>query len=175
MSLTRGQQIAEDVRAYLFTNGLKQSQLTGATLAELADRTLARLDQIAAKKKRLATEEDWIKSLEEDSYIQTSGVNVRMELAACQFWCKNNEVHCTRARFNKWIARAAKDSLMHGGGKLIKPTTLRKAPENWLATLNRLFPDCVYAKGGTLEITSESDYEWDRLPKELKTQIKEAA
>lgn len=168
---TRGEHIAEEVRAYLFTNGLKQSQLTGATLAELADRCLKRLDQIAAKKKRLATEEDWIKEQEADPFLMQAGVNVRLELAAFQFWCKNNTAPATRKRFGVWLAKAARDSLQHGGGNLAKKVNPQAGPHGWLVSLNRLFPDCVYAKGGSLEITTESDYAWGRLPKELQMQI----
>lgn len=173
--MTRGEQIAEDVRQYLFTNGLKQSQLTGALLAEIADRCLKRLEQIEAKKKRLATEEDWIKSQEEDAYIVSSGVNVRMELAACQFWCKNNGCQCTRARFNKWLAKAAREALLNGGGERREQRNPNAGPAGWLTLLNRLFPECVYAKGGTLEITHESDYEWNRLDRNIRSAITEAA
>lgn len=48
-------------------------------------------------------------------------------------------------------------------------------PAGWLTLLNRLFPDCVYARGGTLEITHESDYEWNRLDQQIRAAISKAA
>ncbi len=129
--MTRGEQIAEAVRAYLFTNGLKQSQLTGAVLAELADRVLAHADAVAKKKKRLASEEDWIKELEKEPHL--AGVDVRKELAAAQFWCKNNDRQCVRRFFVNWLNRAERSAVISPGGG--KPEINRKdvyaEPPNW--------------------------------------------
>lgn len=170
--MTRGEQIAEDVRQFLFTNGLKQSQLTGALLAEIADRCLKRLEQIEAKKKRLATEESWLAECEKEP--ANEGIDVRKALADCQFWCKNNRRVCTRQTFVNWLLNPRNRTIYLKGGSE-KTVISSAAPSGWLTILNRLFPECVYAKGGTLEITHESDYEWNRLDRAIRSAITEAA
>ena len=131
---TRGERISEDVRAYLATNGLKQSQLTGAVLAELIDRRLVHEEIQARKKKRLATEEDWIKELEAEPHL--AGVNVRKELAAAQFWCKNNARQCTRKFFLKWLEKSARDAVLSPGGAApkIDRCDVYKEPPDWKAS-----------------------------------------
>jgi hypothetical protein len=113
--MSRGTRCAEDVRLWLAANGLKQSQLTALTLAEIIDHRLDEDDRIAKNKRKLVSEEAYLKSLEADPYL--AGVNIRQELAACQFWCKNNGCECSKRRFGNWIAKARKDKpLLSGGG-----------------------------------------------------------
>lgn len=160
---TFGERCAEDVRCYLNTNGLTQSKLTGATLSELIDRRLKHETIQAKKKKRLATEEDWIVELESEPHL--AGVNVRKELAAAQFWCKNNARQCTRKFFVNWLNRAEKSSVVSGGGaKSPTEKPVGQMPKEWLRKLNERYPDCTYAKGGIFEIKAETEYTWKGLP-----------
>lgn len=170
---TFGERCAEDVRCYLTTNGLTQSKLTGATLSELIDRRLKHETIQAKKKKRLATEEDWILELEKEPHL--AGVNVRKELAAAQFWCKNNSRQCTRKFFVNWLNRAEKSAIVSpGGAKTAAQKVNGHGPAGWLAKLNERYPDCVYAKGGLFEIKVEADYEWSTVPKDIREIIAEA-
>lgn len=128
---TRGECCADNVRDYLTTNGLKQSQLTGATLAEIVDRTLAHLERLDKKKKRLATEDDWIKELESEPHL--AGVEIRKQLAAAQFWCKNNARQCTRKFFVNWLNRAERSAVISPGGgqPVINRHDLYTEPKGW--------------------------------------------
>jgi hypothetical protein len=103
--MNRGEMIAEAIRSYLKENGLKQSQLTGAMVADIANRVLDHIEQQHAKGARLATEEDWVASLSKEPHL--AGVDVRRELAAAQFWCRNNRRLCSRKFFVNWLNRAA--------------------------------------------------------------------
>lgn len=163
---TRGEHIAQAIRDYLGMNNLKASSLNGRIVAEIADRTLAHLEKLDKKKKRLATEDDWIKELEAEPHLE--GVNVRKELAACQFWCKNNgPVLCTRKRFVNWLNRAEKARVVSPGGAT-QPATKVNATPGWLARLNAKFPESVYAKGGLFEVADESAYNFSQLPAEVR-------
>lgn len=168
---TRGQQIADAVRDYLFTNGLKQSQLTGTVLAEIADRVLVHIEKTSAVKKRLATEEDWIVELEREPHLE--GVNVRKELAGCQFWCKNQTppVSCTRRRFTNWLNRS--ERVVSPGGAQTKANgkTSLQGPKGWLTALNERYPDSTLARGGSFEILNETDYQWARLTADVREAI----
>lgn len=165
---TFGQRVADDVRCYLATNGLTQSKLTGAVLAELVDRRLKHETIQAAKKKRMATEEDWIIELEREPHLE--GVNVRKELAACQFWCKGRAKQCTRRVFTNWLNNASRSAVVSPGGT--KPANGDKGaprgPKGWLAALNERYPDSTLAKGGTFEIATETDYQWSRLTPDIR-------
>lgn len=115
MNPNRGQAIASAVRDYLTSNGLKQSQLTGDILAEIANRVLDHIDKQHAKQARLATEEEWIASLEKQPHLEN--VNIRRELAAAQFWCQNNRRQCTRRFFVNWLNNAVgRASIISPGG-----------------------------------------------------------
>lgn len=112
--VNRGDYIAAAVREYLKQNNMTQAKLTGSLLADIANRALDHLDRLAAKQKRLATEEDWILELEKEPHL--AGVNVRKELAAAQFWCKNNARVCTRKMFVNWLNNAGKSAVISAGG-----------------------------------------------------------
>lgn len=167
---TRGEHIAEAIREYLTGNKLKQSHLTGAAVADIADRVLKHLDQLAKKQKRLASENDWIAELETEPHL--AAVNVRHELAAAQFWCKNNSRVCTRRFFVNWLNKAERDVVLSpGGAKPRGQAVFAPGAPGWLAKLNSQFPGCVYAAGGVSEITAETDYQWGRLPLEIREQL----
>lgn len=131
---TRGELCADAVREYLFSNGLKQSQLTGAFLAEIINRTLDFQDNLLRKKKQLATEADWIAELEKEPHLQ--GVAVRKELAAAQFWCKNNARVCTRRFFVNWLNKAERSAVISpgGNGPEINRKDVYTEPPGWRAS-----------------------------------------
>jgi hypothetical protein len=116
--MTRGEHIAQNIADYLTTNGLRKAALTRALVAEIADRTLVHLEQLEKKHKRLATEEDWIKEQEKDPAMQ--GVNVRAELAAAQFWAKNNGRQCTTRFFTNWLLNPKHRVIASAGGNAEK-------------------------------------------------------
>ncbi len=167
----RGVFIADAVRQHLFTNGLKKSQLTGVMVAEVAARALDHLDRLAAKRKRLATEEEWLDEMQADPLMV--GVDVRKALANAQFYCRNNNRVCTRKMFGNWLQNPINRPILHQGGSAngSKPA-VEGAPPGWLVILNRLFPDSVLAKGGTFEIEKETDYNWSRLDLDVRRAIK---
>ncbi len=59
------------------------------------------------------TDELYIVALESEPYLK--GVDVRGQLAACQFWCKNNNAMCTKKRFARWLMKADR-IITHPGG-----------------------------------------------------------
>lgn len=174
--MTRGEYIAQAVRDFLTTNGLKQSQLTGAMLAEQADRMLAHLEKLEKKKKRLATEDEWLRDMQDDPAMV--GVDVRKALAEAQFWAKNNSRVCTRRFFCQWLLNPRNRPILNGGGQAPRQ---QKAPAvetsfpGWLAILNTLYPNSVMAKGGLFEIQVECDYEFARLEPSVRKAICEEA
>lgn len=170
--MTRGEYIAQAVRDHLTTNGLKQSQLTGKMLAELADRMLAHLEKLEKKKKRLATEDEWLREMEEDPAM--AGVDVRKALANAQFYCRNNSRICTRKFFSNWLLNDKNRPILNGGGHAPKPT---KTPNietpfpGWLKIMNDLYPNSVHSSGGLFEIKVECDYEWSRLEPAIRKAV----
>ena len=166
-----GERVAEDVRCYLNTNGLTQSKLTGAVLAELIDRRLKHETINRAKKKRLATEDDWLREVEALPHLK--GIDVRKELAKCQFWCKTNGKDCTKRRFTNWLGRADLEKIINPGGaeQPKRVNGVEHAPTGWLTILNELYPDSVLARGGLFEIKAETEPEWAKLDKSLRSAI----
>ncbi len=170
--MTRGEHIAQAVRDYLTTNGLKQSKLTGALLAEIADRTLKHLENLAAKKQRLAGEDAWIREVEALPHLQ--GIDVRKELAKCQFWCKSNNKLCSKKRFTNWLSKDDLTKLVTPGGSAErKQANGFQAPPTWLQTLNELYPDSTMARGGLFEIKNETEHEWRKLDYSIQLKIRE--
>lgn len=168
----RGEAIAGAVREYLVTNGLKQSHLTGKILAEIANRVLAHIDNVEKKKRRLASEEDWIKELEGEPHL--AGVNVRKELAAAQFWAKNNDRLCTRKFFIVWLGKAVRNVIVSPGGEKKQSLPPNVGPKGWLAKLNELHAGSTLAQGGRFEIETESDYQWQQLDAKLRDELRKA-
>lgn len=173
--MTRGEHIAQNVRDYLATNGLKKSQLTGALVAEIADRTLDHLERLTKKKKRLVSENDWIREMESDPAME--GTDVRASLAEAKFWCKNNQRDCTRRFFTNWLLNPKNRKIISGGGREEKKPLngVEHAPTGWLQVLNELYPDAVLARGGLFEIKAETDGEWAKLDKSVRLAISREA
>jgi hypothetical protein len=57
----------------------------------------------ASKKKVETTDEEWIRGLESDPGYP--GVNIRVQLARWQRWCKTHRKIPTRRRFEAWLNR----------------------------------------------------------------------
>lgn len=126
--MTFGEKCAEAVRDYLQRNGIKQSQLTGALLAELIDRVKKQEDEAGKRKKQLATEENWLREIEADPAL--AGVNVRKELAKAQFWCRHNNRACTRRFFVNWVNKAER-IVSPGGNSSVLPLDVNQEPPGW--------------------------------------------
>ncbi len=138
------------------------------------------LDELAAKefppkeKKPRATaaelDEIWLCEMENDPAMR--GVDVRGQLAAAQFWCKNNGRICTRRFMTTWLLNPKHRAVVNPGGPLGRPVVNgQTAPAGWLAKLNELFPDSVYAPGGIHEFTAETDRNYNQLPAEVRAKL----
>lgn len=117
------------------------------------------------------TDAEWLDELEQDPALRF--IDVRRELGKCQLWAKGARVNVSRQRFIAWLLKAQPTVGYDAQGKSSADAKRPKsnAPVGWLKTLNRIAPDCVYAKGSAFEIEEESDYAWSQLPAALRAQI----
>jgi len=124
-----------------------------------------------SKWKGAATDSEWLDELEQEAALRF--IDVRRELGKCQLWAKGQGVTVSRQRFIAWLLKAQPTIGYDAQGKSSADAKRPKsnAPVGWLRTLNRVAPDCVYAKGSAFEIDAESDYAWSQLPAALRAQI----
>jgi hypothetical protein len=117
------------------------------------------------------TDAEWLDELEQDPALRF--IDVRRELGKCQLWAKGARLTISRQRFIAWLLKAQPTVGYDAQGKSSTDAKRPKsnAPVGWLRTLNRIAPDCVYAKGSAFEIEEESDYAWGQLPAALRAQI----
>lgn len=86
------------------------------------------------KKAAELTDAEWVASLEVEPHL--SGVNIKREINACQFWCKNNKKLPTRRRILNWLAKAERvvdlkaSGAQYATGLKIPPAP---GPDGWLA------------------------------------------
>ena len=86
------------------------------------------------KKSANLTDAEWVASLEVEPHL--SGVNIKREINACQFWCKNNKKLPTRRRILNWLAKAERvvdlkaSGAQYATGLKIPPAP---GPDGWLA------------------------------------------
>lgn len=100
-----GDRFVISVREYLQSNGFTRlGQINASILSEIAQRFHDKNAAVVKTKRKLASEDEWLKELEADPAMR--GLDVRRELGKCQFWCKNNGVVCTRKRFSNWLLKA---------------------------------------------------------------------
>lgn len=108
MKSTYGVRFATYVREYLKANGMATlGRISADKLAELAQHfhDAEKPPQIAKERAvKLATEEEWIQSLEKDPAL--TGMDIRRELGKAIFWCNNNSRKCTRKFFANWLIKA---------------------------------------------------------------------
>lgn len=89
---------------------------------------------ISNKKTAELTDAEWVASLEAEPHL--SGVNIKREINACQFWCKNNKKLPTRRRILNWLAKAERvvdlkaSGAQYATGLKVPPAP---GPEGWLA------------------------------------------
>lgn len=90
----------------------------------------------ARKKSSELSDEEWVASLEAEPALK--GINVKQEIARCQFWCKNNKRVPTRRTIVNWLNRAEKVvdlkamGAQHATGLKIPAPD---GPEGWLGWL----------------------------------------
>lgn len=58
--------------------------------------------------------------------------------------------------------------------KHIDAPKLPQGPKGWLATLNRIHPESMVARGGIFEIEKETDYAWTHLDSTVRHDIQKA-
>ena len=93
----------------------------------------------SVKAKKMATDDEWLDSLEQEPALQ--GVAIRTELAKAQFWCKNNSRQCTRKFFENWLLKAPKTVMDTGGAAQRVAMDIYTEPKvDWRAVLVRLYP-----------------------------------
>jgi hypothetical protein len=82
-------------------------------------------------------DEEWIASLMQEPHLE--GVDVRREISACLFWCKNNKKLASRMRIVNWLNRAERTVTAKASGATFA-TGLRPpppvGPKGWLQWLN---------------------------------------
>jgi hypothetical protein len=86
----------------------------------------------------------WILSLEKEPSL--SGVNIRLEISKCDFWCRNNKKQRTRRRILNWLTKAERvvDARALGGtfaNGLRPQPPAPPEPPHW----REVFPDYIYA------------------------------
>ncbi len=120
-----GQFLEESIRLYLAQHGLNGlGALNGRIINELGDRIYKDYEAKRKKALQLASEADWLQSVIDDP--MNAGVDVRAELARCEFWCKNNQKSCTRRRFTNWLLNPLTPRPVSGG---FSPASASKAPD----------------------------------------------
>lgn len=85
----------------------------------------------------------WILSLEKEPSL--SGVNIRLEISKCDFWCRTNKKQRTRRRILNWLNKAERvvDAKAMGGSFANGLRPLPPAPPeppHW----RDVFPDYIY-------------------------------
>ena len=60
--------------------------------------------KLRPKRQSEMTDEEWIQSLENEEALR--GIDVRREIAKCQFWCKQNRRNATRRTIVNWLNKA---------------------------------------------------------------------
>ena len=111
-----------------------------------------RLKPTKTKKESQMTDEEWVASLEREEHLK--GVNIRREISACQFWCKNNRREATRRTIINWLNKAERTVSLKAQGasyatgmKIPAPA----GPEGWLDWLRENLPDEEHPAYGQLK------------------------
>lgn len=111
----------------------------------------AKLKPAKPKKQSEMTDEEWVASLEQEPHLK--GVNIRREIAACQFWCKNNRREATRRTITNWLNKAERvvslkaQGAQHATGLKPPPPA---GPEGWKQWLERNIPNEEHPAYGQL-------------------------
>lgn len=109
----------------------------------------------APKRRKVSemTDEEWVASLEADPLFK--GIDIRREIARCQFWCRQNKAVASRRRILNWLGKAEREfSMKAQGATHINGTLKLPAPDgppgwhDWLAM--KMPPDDHPAHGQLL-------------------------
>jgi len=121
----------------------------GRGVVAVLDKELAKEPKLRAKAKPIGIGAElddaaWIASLEKEPAL--AGVNIRLEISKCDFWCRNNKKPRTRRRIINWLMKAERvmDAKALGGTYANGLRPLPPAPpepQGWRET----FPDYIYA------------------------------
>ena len=112
-------------------------KLTAAEVFEVAVGVGEAKPKVASKSSSATltlTDAEWVASLEAEPAL--SGVNIKREINACQFWCKNNKKLPTRRRILNWLAKAERvvdlkaSGAQYATGLKVPPAP---GPDGWLA------------------------------------------
>lgn len=106
-----------------------------------------------AKPKRQSemSDEEWIRSLEQEEALR--GVDIRREIARCQFWCKQNRRMATRRTIVNWLNKAERVVTLKAQGAEhatgLKPPP-PPGPDGWRDWLSGHMPDDEHPAFGQL-------------------------
>jgi len=99
-----------------------------------------------ARKKKTddLSDQEWVAMLEGEPHLK--GIDIKREINACQFWCRNNKKLPTRRRIINWLSKAERVVDLKASGAQyatgLKPLPpMPPEPNNWRET----FPDFIHA------------------------------
>jgi len=171
-----GARFSVSVGEYLKTHGLSGlGRINGRILADLAQRFHDNERKVKKQKVKLASDEEWLKSIEADPAM--AGIDVRRELGRCQFWCKRRGRICTRRTFEAWLLNPNTEKAVlasyDGATSRPKPTPVKPTYDVttivpcW-AMLLRTVPEMNFTNE---EIEAYCAQEWEELPVPVREKI----
>jgi len=101
-----------------------------------------RLKTKKTKTESAMSDEEWVVSLEQEPHLQ--GINIRREVAACHFWCKNNKRQATRRTIINWLNKAERIFTLKAHGASYATgmkIPAEDGPEGWKDWLETNMPD----------------------------------
>ena len=98
---------------------------------------------------------EWVQMLEGEPSL--AGVNIKMEINKCQFWCKQNKKQPTRRRITNWLNRAERVVDLKASGATyangLRPVPpMPPEPNFW----REVFPDFIHVQKKWPEIERAS-------------------
>lgn len=120
--------------------------------------------KLRSKRQSEMTDEEWIQSLETEEALR--GVEVRREIAKCQFWCKQNRRIATRRTIVNWLNKAERVVNLKAQGAQYA-TGLKQppapGPEGWREWLEENMPDEEHPAHGQLT-AAYNCFKFEMLP-----------
>lgn len=130
------------------SNGIR---LQMADVKAIIEEEEAKLGKPKSKPQSQMTDEEWIQSLEQEEALK--GIDIRREIAKCQFWCKQNRRNATRRTIVNWLNKAERVVGLKASGAQYA-TGLRPpppaGPDGWEQWLEFNMPDEDHAAHGQL-------------------------
>jgi len=169
-----GDGLADAVRKYLADNALKQSQLTGAMLADIGQRYFDHYQSQQKAKKNAQSDEEWLAELQADE--ANRGVDVQGELAKAKFWLKqpaNAHRKFTRAFFINWLLKADRivtEAPKTGARAPVSQDPYQLPSFDWPRIVAQLWPRESYPNR-----TAYEEMRWQEIPVSTRISIIKAA